>query len=510
MDFMKAVENIQLKNDKTRVASAYIVDFRNLTEEEVLPAFKKSMPQYTNKENIQAALSDLDRESEHDACLLYRVFLKILLDQDGFMAEKKDIESEIIAYEQSIIDKANEELYRRTSEKRKNYELLNFVLETAWDQNGVISHDERNLINKLKNKLRIPDNDYRIMEAKLNKFPRPGNDIHNRGEIDEMRKKLQAKGLVFPIRDSSGLDFDVIPSNIAASLREVMGIELKAYGYSEMLNYKVLKNKKYLIEALQKHGMIVDGSPNMDELKQLCISELKPSFLLGGSTPRDGIDNESLKKWCADLSIQVSGTKNEIIARIIDFYDNLLSRNDALEDSREIFYEHYDKLASRDHTFFRSQQLIDKDREIEVKFEDATDYLFERKLRHKPLTMTGTNHPDGIISNGESVVMWDNKSKETPVNLQDHIKQFDGYIKNSERKVSCFMVIGPDFTTESRVLAMQYNVQNGVMITLITATELKQLAEDWASQSQSTGDESFPLGYLFQPGRFDRALVPIG
>jgi hypothetical protein len=57
---------------------------------------------------------------------------------------------------------------------------------------------------------------------------------------------------------------------------------------------------------------------------------------------------------------------------------------------------------------------------------------------------------------------------------------------------------------------MQYQVQSGTTITLITAEELKSLAEEWKARGPRNSGNLFPLGYLVQPGRFNRSLVVIG
>ena len=153
-----------------------------------------------------------------------------------------------------------------------------------------------------------------------------------------------------------------------------------------------------------------------------------------------------LSKWCGELKLPVSGSKTDMIGRIIEYYDNIRLKDETVIDEREHWYNFYLNFASRDLDFLRNQQLIQKDIECERKFEQATDYLFEKKLIHKPLKLIGTNHADGALSFQDRVIYWDNKSKETPVNLKDHIKQFDSYIKASEKSVACFFVIGPEFT----------------------------------------------------------------
>ena len=54
---------------------------------------------------------------------------------------------------------------------------------------------------------------------------------------------------------------------------------------------------------------------------------------------------------------------------------------------------------------------------------------------------------------------------------------------------------------------MQYQVENGVSITLITAEELKYIAEAWSSKKSEKSEAPFPLGYLVQPGRLNKALI---
>ena len=100
--------------------------------------------------------------------------------------------------------------------------------------------------------------------------------------------------------------------------------------------------------------------------------------------------------------------------------------------------------------------------------------------------------------------MWDNKSKETPVNLKDHIHQFDRYIKASDKDVVVFLVIAPDFTPQSIQECVDYSLNNDTQILLITAEELKSVAESW--NKKHTG-EMFNLGYFKKNRRFDIKLL---
>ena len=507
MKFKQVIESLSTVTDLKRVASAYVIDYRNLSNDEVCEALMKTAPQYYYRENLESTLDDLMLSESRDERILAPVILKyVLLHTDDFKIVQKELSDAIIDYEQSIINSSNDVLSMKDKERSKNLEFFKFVLEAAWDRNDDISADEKNLLNKIRVKLNITEDESHMLEATIGKFPVAGNRVHTRDQIECVRRKLQTVGILFSVRDNEKNDYDVIPEEIASVLREMFGYEIKHHGYVELLENKHVRSKSYLKGLLIKGGVTVSNSAKTDEIKKLCLSYLSPSILLGGYTPRDGIDSNTLSKWCSELGLQVSGQKQELINRIIGYYDNIRKEIQSLDDERTIWYEFYEDLASRKLDNLRSQNIILKDIECEKKFEQATDYIFEELLVHKPLVLKGTEHADGMLSYQEKVIMWDNKSKETSVNLTDHIKQFDRYIKSADKSVPIFLVIGPSFTENSTSVAMQYMLENETIITLITADELKTVAEKW-SKTNSSGNDPFPLGYFKQPGRFNIDLV---
>lgn len=505
MDISICVDNVSTLTELKRIASAYVIDYRGLDESEIKEALKKTAPQYYYENNIRKALQDIALSANRNLRIVGPYLIEhVVLQRDDNMSAKRETDEDIIKWEQAIIDRSNEDLLKKSSERTRDLEFMQFVIGVAWEHNNDLSIDEKNLLEKIRERLRVTPTEFRIIEAKLGKFPKVANEIHTRQEIEEIRRELQSRGLLFAVRDSDGTDFDVVPTEIAKAIRAVLGMEIRDYGYSELLKYKVVRNKAYIQECLAKVNIITDRNPTLEELFEIAMEQLSPRVLLGGTSPRDGLPVDVLSKWCGDLGLLVSGTKNDLIERIIGFYNGLHEKDEELVDEREHLYKYFHEFAARDTKSLRGQQLIDKDIEVERKFEDITDYIFEKLLGHKPLKMVGSNHADGALSFKDRVIFWDNKSKERPVNLKDHIKQFDGYIRDSEKQVAGFLVIGPDFTPESSLVAMQYQVEFGTMITMITANELKSLAEAWKAKKDAG---AFPLGYLLQPGRFNSALV---
>ena len=246
----------------------------------------------------------------------------------------------------------------------------------------------------------------------------------------------------------------------------------------------------------------------LNQMKGRVIAAVRPSVVLGGDSPRGGLNSQDLAAWCADLGLNVAGLKDDRIERIIRHYDQLELHGAEEGDEREVWYHYFTELASRDTDILRKQHVIERDSEIDGYFEDATTYLFETKLNLSPLRQAGTEHSDGLLSFEDKWVMWDNKSSGSPIRLKDFLRQFDSYMDRAEKDVPVFLVVAPSFTPESDTTALRYTAEHiGRNIVLIEAEELKELAELWSNQDNKNRSEPFPLGMLARPGRFNLESV---
>jgi hypothetical protein len=504
MNFEKITNGFGTMLALKRFASAYVTDHTRLSEKELISALRKTAPQFYHHKNVKTALDNCILNADRDIRTIAPILLKeVLLNCDEFTSPENKTDDAITNWEQENINISNESTNKKSNSRYEDLHLFEFVLSVAWENDDSISVDEKNLIDKIRDKLFISEREYRIIEARLGQFPSPNNELHTRTDIQQVRKYLQSLGLLASIRNSDGVDYDVIPEEISTELRKLFNTEIRSYGYEQMLKVKYVKSKDWLKETLNKCNYKVDGNPSVSELQEMIYERVIPSILIGGVSPKDGLSIENIKKWCGDIALPISGTKAELTSRIIAFYDNLTARVEDEGDPRVIWYEHYEKFAERDRDFLRSQQLIDKDLEMEARFESATDYLFEVKLGHKPLKMVGSEHADGTLSYRDGLILWDNKSKESQVSLAAHAKQFIRYINQSEKRVEGFIVLGPAFTDDSAAEAMRIFVETRTPISLITAGELKNLADEWSALDKGT----FNLGYLIAPGRFNRNLI---
>lgn len=510
MNFIKFVEQIPNVTIAKRIASAYVADYRRLELDEIKEFLIKTEKQYISYENIVNRLEEIKLDGNRAVRIIAPILLRdYLLDQDDFISPCKDTDTAILNYEKAIVDESNNFEIGKIS---KDLALFKHMLDTAWAFNENISIDEKNLLESLRKYLSISIREQQIIEAKSGRFPNLKNVLHTFDDIETTRKLLQSKGLLVCIKNSDGVMCDMIPDDIALEIRKYYNIEIRSFGYEKLVDYVVKKTKKqYLIDIVtkaskyyEKANIEISNNPTVNELKNIILKSVQPSNLIGGFSAYDGMNVDDLYDWCGDLGLIVSGTKKVLIERILNYYDSVRRIELKTEDTREKLVSVFDELAYRNLKFLRANNIIEKDLQCEHFFEDATNYIFEKMLFNKPLTLTGTDHPDGKLSFKDKYIMWDNKSKESPVNLKDHIQQFDRYIKAADKDVAVFMVIAPEFTPQSVQECVDYSLNNDTQILLITASELRNVAEIW---NKKHNGEMFNLGYFKQNGRFDPKLL---
>lgn len=506
MRFTDCVANVSTFTDLKRIANEYVIDYRRLSFDELKAAVIKTAPQYSNENNISNVVQFFELNPNRNVRVLFSILVRsILLNCDDFTEEQRATEDRVLDYEQDIVDMANEYVLNAEAD---HIDFYKYVVEAAWDHNDKVTVDEQNLINKIRSKLNISEKHHQILEAQIGRFPTKNNIAHSRDEIAETRRLLQSKGLLFSIRDSDGKDYDVIPYEVAVCLRKQFNIDIKESSFVALLDSKYVNSKKYLSEMLAKAEVIVPPRPTLTQLKELVVKNMTAHQLLGGFSANDGLNKEVLSEWCIALAVSPYGSKATLIDRIITYYDEIKQIKLSEEDEREVYYQYFCELASRNLATLHQQGIIEKDLECEHKFEAATNYIFEKIFKIKPLLMSGTEHPDGILSFNDKLIMWDNKSKETDVSLAEHIKQFDRYIKNAAKPVSVFIVIGPSFSEDSPKECAKYALANDTIILLITAQEFKDLADKWLKMHSNDG-EVLPLGIFKQNGRFNPDLLSL-
>ncbi len=413
MKFDDAVEAIAKYHELHRIAGAHVVDHRRLSLDELRDGLHKVKPQYLHEETIRSNLEKalFEEENTQLRVLTRLILIDVLLNQYGFELPFSETEESVIAFEQMVVDRSNEiELTdlgcaSNSSTRFSNLKLYEFVLEVAWQSNDEKSPDEVNLLRKLRERLAISESDHQLMESKLGKFPQLDNLLHVRDEIDEARRYLQGLGLLFAIRREDDVDVDLIPEEVAEAIRGLIDQQMRLDAFRLMMGERPVRRKSHLQSVLEKNGVEYGRYDTVETLTNLVIDYVPAARAISSNSPRYGLANKQLSSWCRQLGESASGTTDEMVERIIRYFDRRRPVAVHKDDARATWYDFYESLATRDYDSLRTQEIISKDLEIEKKFEEATNYLCSEKLKHTPLKQPGSNHPDGLLSLGSYYLM---------------------------------------------------------------------------------------------------------
>lgn len=497
MKIEQAVECMS-KSYLHRILDSYTKDIKKPDEDAARKMLISDAELLGNPENIQKRL-DLKNLS-FDSKILSQFIIEILLDCENYTSEEDYILDEVTRIEQAIVaDAASPEVF-----KFKQIESINTyktVLEVALDDNQ-ISDDEKRLLAKLRNHLGLNLRDHYLIQAALNKFPKVDNQVHTIKEIKSELNDLQKRGIVFFCNLCNSKAQYVIPSEIAPSVKSILGIELSEEAYNLLLDKLSRDGLKVILSS---NNLPVSGKKE-DQIQRVVKADVLPGDAL------NSLSVEDLYALCKILpGVKVSGAKATRIANVIEHFDKLrtVSFTDDT-DPREKFYNYYVELATRDRQNLLSNNIIQKDLNIESAFEEATRYIFEEKLGLKLLPMAGTNHPDGMLEFGKAkeLLMWDTKSKETTYEFpNDHYRQFKNYIQESVQRVSCFLVIAPELSDKCLDNAYKLKGASGcdADIALISAEDLKWISENW--KDFVTKSKNFDLEVFNYTGTLDSQTI---
>jgi hypothetical protein len=281
----------------------------------------------------------------------------------------------------------------------------------------------------------------------------------------------------------------------------VVGIELTKDAYSLLLDKLTGEALRQILDA---NGLPTSGKKD-ERIQRVQGADIQPSSSL------NALSNEELYELCKKLpGVNVSGSKAKRISNIIHHFDKLrVVACDETSDSRERYYEYYVELATRDRENLLSNKVINKDKDMDLAFEEGTRFLFEKKLGLTLEPMPGSEHADGLLRfpKSKELFMWDTKSKETIYEFpNEHFNQFRRYIHNSTERVNCFMVIAPEISDKAEENAYRLKTQSGTDtdLSLVSADDLKWVAENWKSYTTSG---NFSLDVFNYTGVLDRSTL---
>lgn len=476
MKVAEAVEHMSVAYLR-RIIDSFTRDFPRPGEARAREIIVQNTSELTDTERIRRKLSVAERS--YSARILQHNILAALLDKTNRTATEETIVNDVRGLEQAVIQEA-EASDSLEYEDASSLDVLRAVLGVAVED-GEVTSDELSLIRRLRRKLGVQEQSERILLAQLGHFPRAGNQIHTASELADVLNDLQKLGVVFYCNRLDGGIY-VIPEEIVPGVKVAIGIELSEAPWRLLLDNLTTD---HLSTILRANGLPGYGRKE-ERIERVVHSGIQPSDGLGA------LSNSELYEILGRLpGAAVSGTKDERIQRIIDYFANLVIKEVPEEAPvAQKYYEYLVELAHRDRESLLANEVISKDRQMDSAFEDGTRFLFEERLGLKLLDMSGSDHPDGSLElDSGDLLMWDTKSKEDVYRFpKSHVRQFKRYIRDSVRRVSVFLVIVPQVDDGASAHAELLKAQSGddTDVAVITAEDLKWLAEEWRKRTSAT------------------------
>jgi hypothetical protein len=490
-----------LKMVKLRLLGRYLQSVKGLEDDDLTNIIKKNAEKLADRSRILGALNASDQDFSRSQ--IKGILFSILLQEETHSIKENRLDAKAIEFEKELVKRSKSldfaELKKQDPDRWHHYDTYRIVLEAAWSNDGMISPDEASLLAVLRRHLAISSEEHWLISALLKRFPKEKCALHTPEEVDEARKELQREGLLWSYRDEDNHNIDILPAEIAAVVRrDFVGQELQKTNYRRLIHHDSITLND-LRGAAEKGGLNKYGNKS-ELIDRVVNSNLKPSEVL------NEFDREKLSAMCACFGLKSSGTKAELIERLIAFYDDLTFEERVTKDEREVWYNNYELLANRAYAELRAKKIISKDLEIEHYFEGATAFLFSARLHVTCDRSQKENRADGRLPlENDQCILWDCKSVEGFVNLQDHLEgQFDAYLRKDReagKQPLAFLVIGPAFTPQSIKLAHQYKARTNWDIALATAEGLKHMADRWAAAEPN---KPFPIRLLNRTELIDK------
>ncbi|MFQ5641208.1 MAG: BREX system ATP-binding domain-containing protein [bacterium] len=226
-------------------------------------------------------------------------FLKLLLEAPNHQLPIEGFQETVMQATKEMTTKA--QTGKGLSEV-KNYKLYINVLKNAWESDNEIDRSEALLLEALRIELGIWTREHLLLEH----HP----DIRQLWDVPgayvSARNHLLLTGLVLTYEHNY-----LLAEEVALQIRRAWGIDLEKDAYERLLSG--MKNEQ-LYNALEKTGLQVSGSKE-EKIQRLINALVPPSEFL------DFLHIDEVREFCRHNGIQISGRKAEVISNIVDHFD---------------------------------------------------------------------------------------------------------------------------------------------------------------------------------------------
>jgi hypothetical protein len=226
-------------------------------------------------------------------------FIKPLIDAPNHILPVEGFQEKVLLTTEEMTAKAKT---GQGLSPGKNYQLYINILKSAWESNLEIDRSEAQLLEVLRKELGIWTREHLLLEH----HPDIRGFWDSSDSYIAARNYLLLTGLVLTYENNYA-----IANEVVIQIRRAWGIDLEKEAYERMLN--LLKNEQ-LHTPLSSIGLQISGTKEV-RISRIIDALIPPSELL------DFLSIEELRDFCRNNGIQVSGRKFELISNIIDYFD---------------------------------------------------------------------------------------------------------------------------------------------------------------------------------------------
>lgn len=473
MKILDCIEDMS-KSYLDKVINSFSKDINKFDEFGARDFIAKNIREITQSAHINKRVETLQEYPFKD-----RVLMKEILN---FLLMKTDYSTPEINFYDDLRRSMRESLKRYKNKEvlsnidKNKIELVRTVYEVILEDDK-LSADEERILTAIRKKLNLTQVETNNIMATTRRMDENYN--FSNLQIEEGLKELQKLGIVYYLNLDVKEKKFVIPEEIASTLAKSLNYPLNHKTFSILLDdiskeslYRFAKNKKVSVVGSKEtiiNRLWAQGHSAHDVLNSLTKEEL-------------------VKLAGQDKGIKTSGSKDDLTRMLLKYFFKVNSRVPGNSASESNLWEYYPDFANRNYGLLRELGIIERDLECEHNFEELTKYAFNKTGRLKLLKFEGNNNPDGgaFEENTGNVLLWDNKSQETPYTLPlNHQKQFLQYVIKSKKPVLSFLIITGKIEETKKVenCCIRLSGETKVNIGVISAKTFKEFLDDYAKTS---------------------------
>jgi len=475
--------------DVSRIKS----DKRDVFEQAILGEVSR----IDTEEAVLHRLATFERELDYVRRTSAEMLLRLMLDEPGYViADECELIKDAVAADAAFFEYARGSASTRHLDER-TIDIYQSVLEVAWENK--VSFDEHQLIKRLQRKLNIARRDHRVIEIKVARTSPIGPQ-----EAEQALRDLSYHGFVCRFK-RGGHTQAALPEEIALRLRGIYGISLQSSAYR---NLAAKLPTAVIRETLQQSNQPAVSLKKEFLIERLIDGDVPPAALL------EHLDNDALDELFANFPDEKRPAMRAVkIRHLISHFERFSKPPPPPDqDPDRTYYDYLVELASRQYGVLRAASVIEQDQNVDRAFERGVRYAFSNLLGHPAIRFTGSAHADGgVVAKRGRMVMWDCKSALKPYALTEaKCAQFLQYVRKEDPNVVCpFLVFSGGFTSDSgaRALALKAKCPRGTEIALMTAVDLKWLADKWSKEYPG---KRLPLDVLAHTGLLNTEILELG